>query len=1052
MLFVGYGFSALTTLAQESAAPPRGFGIVPANNSTGNVWRDHKDYALLFATDEYEHWQKLANPVDDAETIGKMLSDDYGFQVEVVKNPSRDDILTKLREYEKKHFDDGDQLLIFFAGHGSYDNDDKQGYIVARDTKAESEDPNRLTYESYDDLQAKIDAIPTKHLLLVLDACFGGAFDRRIGEATSRGATVYSDIPFQILYAEKTASTTRKYLTSGGKTYVSDGEPGQHSPFVRNLLQTLATQGGKKEYLSFEDIEAGVESTQPEPYGGDWGRNVFGSDFYFVSNVLKLSGSVASRPTLPVMQQDARRHSIAVLDLEDLSSTAKDTSIAASLSEGLTTDLPRGGLRPVDGEDVADAVRDLDLHTFSAYSRDTLAKIDKILQVDWVVTGSYSVRGAQPDRQIHLDLRVQDAHSGDIIATDGEDGTEAGLSTLILRASNNLETQLGVEPSADTQVNRSDTQLSSNTDALENYGKGMKQLQTYDLAGALDSLKAAVAADPQFALAHAALSDTLFQLGYDKDAEAEGQAAYRLSANLPLEKHLIIEASYREKTAEWDRAIEVYKELHRDYPDERDYALELSAVQSAAGEGQDALATLADLRRSDPTAVADPRIDYEEAIAAESLTDFKREQAAAVAAADKASKQGARLLVAKAYWQDCDALFGLGNLKDAEDACRKANAAADDTGQLQVKARSLTALARILAAEGQTSEAMLQQQNVLRMVKEIGSQKDIIGALVNLAMSESAEGRLAEAEAHEREAIADAKKIEDKEQLFDAENNLAADSTTSGDYEQAKISYEDALTIARESGDQAGIAIAMENLGSLALQTGNLAIAERDVRQGLANAEGGNFKSTAASAYGNLGDVELVKANFAEAQKDYEKELQLFTDIGDKANMAGAQLSLAKLTLEQGNAAEAQKLAQGALQEFDAEKLVDNQCDALNTVAKALMAQGTLSEAQAQIDVAAKLGAQDYAIRLSLRITGARLKARQQKVEEAERDLKSLLAETQQTRLLGAQFEDRLALAEIETRPDLKSSLLTALKTDARAADYELIVRKASDPDVSSLQ
>ena len=45
---------------------------------------------------------------------------------------------------------------------------------------------------------------------------------------------------------------TRKFLTSGGKEYVSDGRPGQHSPFVRKLLEAIRSYGGDDSVLSAE--------------------------------------------------------------------------------------------------------------------------------------------------------------------------------------------------------------------------------------------------------------------------------------------------------------------------------------------------------------------------------------------------------------------------------------------------------------------------------------------------------------------------------------------------------------------------------------------------------------------------------------------------------------------------------------------------------------------------------------------------------------------------------------------------------------------------------
>ena len=95
---------------------------------------DRKDYALLFATDRYDNWGDLVNPINDAETIGKELAERYGFEVEIVKDANQDDVFNKLRSYAQRNYKPQDQLFIFFAGHGQYDETFGEGYIVAKNS------------------------------------------------------------------------------------------------------------------------------------------------------------------------------------------------------------------------------------------------------------------------------------------------------------------------------------------------------------------------------------------------------------------------------------------------------------------------------------------------------------------------------------------------------------------------------------------------------------------------------------------------------------------------------------------------------------------------------------------------------------------------------------------------------------------------------------------------------------------------------------------------------------------------------------------------------
>lgn len=240
-----------------------------------------RNYALLFATDKYASFNTLTNPVTDAHAIADALKSDYHFDgAEVVENPTHDAIYTKLAEYAKKGYGPKDQLLLFFAGHGVYDDTFKEGYVVAADSKPDEPGKSSLISHSY--LRTIVDGIPCPHIMLALDVCFGGTFDRRIARGGERGG-LYDKIPKSELIARKMKWKSRLYMTSGGKEYVPDGRPGEHSPFARQLLAALRSDGGKAGLLTFNDLLSYAQQVTPAPCAGDFGTNEPGGDFLFVA-------------------------------------------------------------------------------------------------------------------------------------------------------------------------------------------------------------------------------------------------------------------------------------------------------------------------------------------------------------------------------------------------------------------------------------------------------------------------------------------------------------------------------------------------------------------------------------------------------------------------------------------------------------------------------------------------------------------------------------------------------------------------------------------------
>lgn len=254
-----------------------------------------KNYALLFGTDQYEHMEQLSNPIRDARAIADELKVNYGFDSPVlVTDATKKEIINHLRVLKNREYAPEDQLFIFFAGHGHYIEEFKQGYIVAKDSK--SEDEFGESYLDYAVLKNLINSIPCEHIFLVIDACFSGTIDE--GVVKHRGLNERSStMTASEFFNRKVKYKTRKYLTSGGKEYVPDGRPGRHSPFTTRLLEALRTWGGDNGYMTIKGIAAAMDGLEPEPFLGEWGDNEPGSDFVFIVTKQK-DGQAAS----------ARRH------------------------------------------------------------------------------------------------------------------------------------------------------------------------------------------------------------------------------------------------------------------------------------------------------------------------------------------------------------------------------------------------------------------------------------------------------------------------------------------------------------------------------------------------------------------------------------------------------------------------------------------------------------------------------------------------------------------------------------------------------------------------
>ena len=100
----------------------------------------------------------------------------------------------------------------------------------------------------------------------------------------------------------------------------------------------------------------------------------------------------------------------------------------------LMTELAAGEkLRTIPGESVARAENRLRLADVDSLAPDTLARLRQNLGADLVVAGSYMDLRAGSGSRLRFDLRVQDAATGDIVASVAQSGSQADLFDLVSR-------------------------------------------------------------------------------------------------------------------------------------------------------------------------------------------------------------------------------------------------------------------------------------------------------------------------------------------------------------------------------------------------------------------------------------------------------------------------------------------------------------------------------------------------------------------------------------------------------------------------------------------
>ena len=84
-------------------------------------------HALVIGNNVYDELTELKTGVADATAVAQALGRDYGFDVTLLTNANRRDVVKALSGY-RRDLKTNDNLLIYYAGHGVLDQVTEQGY------------------------------------------------------------------------------------------------------------------------------------------------------------------------------------------------------------------------------------------------------------------------------------------------------------------------------------------------------------------------------------------------------------------------------------------------------------------------------------------------------------------------------------------------------------------------------------------------------------------------------------------------------------------------------------------------------------------------------------------------------------------------------------------------------------------------------------------------------------------------------------------------------------------------------------------------------------
>jgi hypothetical protein len=227
--------------------------------------------ALIVGIDNYKNASPLSYAVNDASEVRDVLVNELEFPTENVvylaeAEATRQNILRSFLKFTSDDIGLDERIFVFFAGHGHTRTGirGEVGYLVAYDS-----DVNDFsTYIRWDDLTRNADLVRAKHMLFVMDACYGGlALIRGLHAGSAR------------FLRDMMVRYSRQVLTAGKADELvadSGGPLPNHSIFTGHLIEGMRgkaataegviTASGLMAYV-YQKVANDTNSNQTPHYG-----------------------------------------------------------------------------------------------------------------------------------------------------------------------------------------------------------------------------------------------------------------------------------------------------------------------------------------------------------------------------------------------------------------------------------------------------------------------------------------------------------------------------------------------------------------------------------------------------------------------------------------------------------------------------------------------------------------------------------------------------------------------------------------------------------------
>ena len=742
---------------------------------------------------------------------------------------------------------------------------------------------------------------------------------------------------------------------------------------------------------------------------------------------------------------------VALVGFNNLTRFATDAWLAPALTTMIGTELATvDEIRIVPYALVRDATKGLEPPIAGGFAGETLAQLRKRLDADYIISGSYLVGTQADDPSLRIDVALQDAQTGSLLAVVSNQTGLSELNRIITQTGATLRSKLGVPAPNAAALGSVAKSQPPTTDVARHVALALDDMERHDAARARDELLEAVAQSPGFAPAYLYLSQAWSDLGYRQKALAAADQASIRAAILPAEQRLQIKAAVQTAAYQWKDASATWKELVAVKPVSVEYRIGWIDSLIAAGEPKPAQTALAELQHL-PRSAGDPRVSLVAARLDEERSDITAAAQHATAALRDSRLREAPGLIADSEVELAAAEMRGGKYEDARKELDAAIVGYQGLGNPRGEVAARRALASTYLILQRRQDAREEYQRAMALAQSIGDIGGVADVYKDICSMLWFAGDRDGAQAAARRALQISRDTGDLRLQAWTLRAVATIESDEADSDEVISEYREVTALTEKSHDAGGHVWSLASNADLLRIRGQLAEAQTDCAR--AQSEAAALSDPQFTVYSSFtcALLSIDQGDNDNARATLERVVRITQTNRDTTTEANAQMVLGQLDFEGARFAQAEVRLERASQSFAIDEAQTGEADAQALLALCAQALGDSATRDRASTRAALLRASITSRQeiFMVDIALARLTSGSQQRAEAEAKLQELADDAERRHWLSWSLEARLAqwqLLMLDGNSIAAARLRSTLEGVARKHGFKRVIALLGSP------